>query len=338
MKLMNIFLRRGIYEKYYGLIKKIRGKWHEDLLQKVELLKSDSLFFKQSFIRNYDVSWMVHGKTWFADYQCYDEYKADYDIQEFINKVQVLACHLSCNIKLYCNCCNAIFIGNPSPYGINESYQCPACGMNSRMRAMYEFIDRNFSDSKKVYIQEAVTSSFKAYEKYFGCANIMASEFLGNDKICGEKYDHNGHEIMHQDCTKLSFDDNTFDLIISQDVLEHIPDTKQALFELFRVIKPNGAAVIMIPFFRGSSKSRMLAKIKESGQYEYLAYPPEIHGNPLGEGSLAFWHHGWEFLEIMRTCGFSDVKIHCYHNVYKGHFGVHSIITGKKSLPGEHSL
>ena len=57
-----------------------------------------------------------------------------------------------------------------------------------------------------------------------------------------------------------------------------------------------------------------------------------MHGNPVGNGAsiLTYWHHGWEFIEIMKEVGFKDVRVHFFNNVYKGFFGVQSIIVGKK--------
>jgi hypothetical protein len=74
----------------------------------------------------------------------------------------------------------------------------------------------------------------------------------------------------------------------------------------------------------------MLAREREDGQIEQLVNPPEIHGNPVGGGSLAFWHHGWEFIDLLKKAGFRDVKVHCYNNIYKGYFGVQTFISGKK--------
>ena len=52
------------------------------------------------------------------------------------------------------------------------------------------------------------------------------------------------------DITDIPFDDNTFDLIMATHVLEHIPDDKKAMSELYRVLKPNsGVALLTVPIF-----------------------------------------------------------------------------------------
>lgn len=49
------------------------------------------------------------------------------------------------------------------------------------------------------------------------------------------------------DICNLPFDDNTYDTILCNHVLEHIPDDTKAMQELYRVLKPNGMAILQIP-------------------------------------------------------------------------------------------
>lgn len=50
------------------------------------------------------------------------------------------------------------------------------------------------------------------------------------------------------DITNIPFEDNTFDMIMASAVLEHIPDDKKAMSELYRVLKPNtGVAFLQVP-------------------------------------------------------------------------------------------
>lgn len=46
---------------------------------------------------------------------------------------------------------------------------------------------------------------------------------------------------------KLSFKDNSFNLIILQDVIEHLPDSKLLINEIIRVLKPDGLVYISTP-------------------------------------------------------------------------------------------
>ncbi|MBB1537108.1 MAG: class I SAM-dependent methyltransferase [Bacteroidia bacterium] len=52
---------------------------------------------------------------------------------------------------------------------------------------------------------------------------------------------------VHCDIQCLPFDDNHFDLILCNHVLEHIPDDRKAMRELFRVLRPQGIALLLVP-------------------------------------------------------------------------------------------
>ena len=49
------------------------------------------------------------------------------------------------------------------------------------------------------------------------------------------------------DICNLPFEDNSFDLIFCNHVLEHIPNDKKAMQELFRVLKKGGFGIFKIP-------------------------------------------------------------------------------------------
>jgi SAM-dependent methyltransferase len=52
---------------------------------------------------------------------------------------------------------------------------------------------------------------------------------------------------VRTDLQKLLFDDAAFDLLLCNHVLEHVPDDRAAMGEMFRVLRPGGAAVVTVP-------------------------------------------------------------------------------------------
>src|SRR5256885_654827 len=55
-----------------------------------------------------------------------------------------------------------------------------------------------------------------------------------------------GGEFVLQDAEVLPFDDNTFDLVYSNGVIHHTPNTRDVVREICRVLKPGGRAVVMV--------------------------------------------------------------------------------------------
>lgn len=57
-------------------------------------------------------------------------------------------------------------------------------------------------------------------------------------------------QIMNGSATELQFEDDSFDLVVCLEVLEHIADAEKACSEIARVMKNRGALVLSLPFRR----------------------------------------------------------------------------------------
>jgi len=55
------------------------------------------------------------------------------------------------------------------------------------------------------------------------------------------------HATVKLDITRLDLESASFDVILCSHVLEHVPEDRQAMSELFRVLKPGGWAMIQVP-------------------------------------------------------------------------------------------
>ncbi len=53
--------------------------------------------------------------------------------------------------------------------------------------------------------------------------------------------------MCEHECAPSPFEDNTFDIILCSHVLEHIPEDRKAMQELFRTLKPGGFALPQVP-------------------------------------------------------------------------------------------
>ena len=111
------------------------------------------------------------------------------------------------------------------------------------------------------------------------------------------------HGIRHEDLTALSFADESFDVVISLEVMEHIPDFREAFSECARVLKPRGKMLLSVPFHQGRDH-RLRARVRDDGTIEHLL-PPEYHGDPLDpRGCLCFHHFGWDVIDFLKAAGF----------------------------------
>jgi len=98
----------------------------------------------------------------------------------------------------------------------------------------------------------------------------------------------------------LTFADATFDLIITQDVMEHVLDPAAALREIARVLKPGGAHIFTVPLVNKCSPTSRRAERQPDGSILHLA-EPSFHGNPIdSRGSLVTVDWGYDIIEFIR--------------------------------------
>ena len=100
------------------------------------------------------------------------------------------------------------------------------------------------------------------------------------------------------DICNLPFEDNSFDVIFCNHVLEHIPDDKKAMQELFRVIKKGGFGIFQIPqdilrekTFEDNSITDQKERARIFGQYDHVRI------------------YGKDYFDKLRSVGFSVQEI-----------------------------
>ena len=201
-----------------------------------------------------------------------------------------------------------------------ERMECPVCRMNNRQRLIAtlvkDHLQRLGKQDAQVYFMEQVTPIFAWANKALKDHRVTGSEYLGYEYRGGSVI----HGIRHEDVMSLSFGDGTIDLIVSNDVFEHVPEPGRALAECARVLKPGGVMLATIPFHAGEETSVARAALKD-GQLVNLL-PPVYHGNPVSkEGSIVFTDFGWDLLADMVKCGFAEAAIEVYGSKEHGHLG-----------------
>lgn len=88
--------------------------------------------------------------------------------------------------------------------------------------------------------------------------------------------------MSKMDITTLEFLENTFDIIYCSHVLEHVPDDHRAIEEIWRILKENGFAVIMVPItadhtYEDLSVTDPLERERLFGQHDHLRrYGPDF--------------------------------------------------------------
>lgn len=156
------------------------------------------------------------------------------------------------------------------PYGYEtqrENVLSPSTLSLERHRLLWLYLKNEtgfFKDSLKV-LHFAPEQAF--YKKFRKLQNLDYTTTDLNSPLADVK----------ADICNLPFSDNTYDFILCNHVLEHIPDDRKALFEILRVLKPGGTAILQIPqdlaretTFEDHNITSKVERAKIFGQYDHV--------------------------------------------------------------------
>ena len=114
------------------------------------------------------------------------------------------------------------------------------------------------------------------------------------------------------DICNLPFEDNAYDVILCNHVLEHIPNDIKAMQELYRVLKPGGMAVLQIPqdlnrevTFEDDSITDRTERAKIFGQYDHV----RVYGRDYFDKLRAI---GFKVDAVNYTAKFTPAEIERY--------------------------
>ncbi len=171
--------------------------------------------------------------------------------------------YLRCNVlkyvgkgsKKYCCICNKT-VGGFLPYEIEcksdiftelkiigsdtKNFMCPRCKCNDRERHLFLYATKlglidKFTNAKILHF---------APERYI---SQMISESKPLKYIKADLYP-SSQDIQKIDMLSIPFEDNTFDFVIANHVLEHVNEVSTALKELNRVLRVGGFAILQTPY------------------------------------------------------------------------------------------
>lgn len=139
------------------------------------------------------------------------------------------------------------------------------------------------------------------------CQNYVMSGFFP-----GETMGEIVRGFRNENLEEQTFSDNTFDLVLHLDVLEHLFDPFAALREIFRTLKPGGMCLFTAPTYPGRTESEQVA-FNEGGKVRIVG-EPEHHGNPhSNDGALVTWRYGYDLPLLIGSKTEFDVEVRRWH-------------------------
>ena len=130
------------------------------------------------------------------------------------------------------------------------------------------------------------------------------SEYFDDVPLGGKRSDG----TTCQDLTRLTYGDQSFDVVLTQDVFEHVSDPELAFREVYRVLRPGGSHIFTVPYSPKLNASRKRARV--TGDVVEDLLPRVYHRDPIRpEGALVVTDFGNDLSQLLETIGFR-VRLH----------------------------
>ena len=198
---------------------------------------------------------------------------------------------------------------------IRETYRCGGCGASLRYREQARLILDKFSREDSGHladlVNEAEFQELRIYEPgLIGPFRKMCNKLPGycnsyfwEDVPPGEFRE----DVQCQDLMNLTYEDNSFDLVLSSDIFEHVRKPFAGFQEVNRVLKPGGFHIFSIPPMH-PMPSKTVFRVDTSGPEDVFILPRHYHSAPGGGKSLVYTDFGEDMVKIMAGDGI-DLKM-----------------------------
>ena len=180
-----------------------------------------------------------------------------------------------------------------------DFFICSVCKSVPRERALIAALDIYAPNWRDLIIHECSPSE-KGASKMLSqqCHQYIPSQYFPGQPG-GSFYEGDRCENLES----LTFADESIDIHISQDVLEHVLRPTMAFREIARTLKPGGMHIFTVPLVKKNQPSS--PRVKVNGDSFECIETPEYHSNPVGNGkSLVTYDWGFDICKhIHESCG-----------------------------------
>jgi hypothetical protein len=223
---------------------------------------------------------------------------------------------LVASLEGHCPICEQDTIFEARNAWFRDHLNCLSCSGGSipRERAIMQVLRELAPDWKTQTIHESSPSSRGAsvvLER--DCVGYAPTQFYP-DAPRGTYRDG----VRCEDLEQQTFDNESFDLVVTQDVMEHIFHPERAYQEIWRTLKPGGLYLHTTPIYKDRVTTERRASLGKDGTVIHLA-EPEYHGNPVDpKGSLVTFHYGYDLADLIAKWTPFDVEIRRFHQRSRG--------------------
>ena len=190
----------------------------------------------------------------------------------------------------YCPICEAPATFVETGPWLRDEYLCSGCRSIPRQRSLVRVLTMLRPDWRTLEIHESSPlPDFLARQcPHYSCSYYLEGVAPGTTR----------DGLRCENLEALTFPDASFDVVVTQDVLEHVFHPDRAMAEIARVLRPDGLHIFTTPKHGQLEASRVRARIAAGNQIEHLL-EAQYHGAALGGGSLVTWDYGRDFEDLI---------------------------------------
>lgn len=161
------------------------------------------------------------------------------------------------------------------------------------------------------------------------CRAYVASQFFPQEPL-GKHLGGSRNENL--ECQ--TFPDESFDIALSLDVMEHVNNPVKAMRETARTLKTGGYCLFTAPTELSRAESIRCARFREDGSEEILVGEAEYHGNPVNaQGALVTFRYGYDLPELIWRYSGLHVEVARFHDPHHGIIGRMTEVYVCRKLP-----
>jgi hypothetical protein len=211
----------------------------------------------------------------------------------------------------YCTICEKPVVFVRMAEWLRDHYKCLSCGSIPRQRALVHVLETHFPNWRDRAIHESSPGGASSSKIKRECAGYTFSFFDPSVPLGTVK-----DGVRCENLERMTFHAGSFDLVITQDVFEHVLNPAPAFAEIARILKSGGAHIFTVPYYSWKATTIRAVASKEG---IVLLHPPEYHHNPIDEhGSLVVTEWGKELVDVIRAESGLHTSIHSLPNTYLG--------------------
>lgn len=194
---------------------------------------------------------------------------------------------------------------------------CSGCGSIPRERALALVLFRHYPQWRQLAVHESSPGGRGLSTKLKReCPGYVASQFF-RDEPAGSII----KGFRNENLEAQTLPDQSCDIVITQDVMEHVNDPALVFAEVARTLKPGGAYLFTTPTYKDLVTTERRALYKPDGTIEYHA-EVEYHGNPIDNaGSLVTFHFGYDLAQLASEWSAMDMEVTRFHDLHHGIIG-----------------